>query len=58
MNKGTIIQILKKQQVEVCKGCDKRRKVEGKQIADIDTCFSCSVHKLINSVVEALNGSN
>jgi len=57
MNKGTIIQILKKQQVEVCKGCDKRRKIEGKQVADIDTCFTCPVHKLVNKVVEALNGA-
>lgn len=57
MNRGAIIQILKKQQGEVCKDCDKRRMIEGKEVANIDTCFTCLVHKLVNSVVEALNGN-
>ena len=57
MNKGNIIRILKEQEIDVCRGCDKRKKIEGKQMATIDSCFSCPVHKLVNKVVEALNGN-
>jgi len=57
MNKSEIVSILKDQEKEVCKECDSRREKEGKRIADIDQCFNCPVHKLVNKVLEALNGN-
>jgi len=57
MKKSNVVQILKHQMKEVCRDCDKNRKKLGKMIADIDTCFTCPVHILVNKVVEALNGS-
>jgi len=57
MNKGKIVSILKDQEKEVCKECDSKREKNQERIADIDECFNCSVHKLVNKVLEALNGS-
>jgi len=48
MNKNEIVTILKEEMKIVCKDCK----------SDIDKCFKgCPVHRLVNRIVEALNGN-
>lgn len=42
---------LKKIHVEVCRNCEEKH---GKK--DIDDCFKCETHKLLNEIYNELNG--
>ena len=58
MNKKRVVEILKRQEAEICRDCDETNKSKGRPIADIDLCFNCKIHKLVNSVMRELNGGD
>ena len=48
MDKEKIVQILKEEMKRICRVCN----------AEVDDCWSCDIHILVNRIVTVLNGGS